>query len=134
MIFVDTAAFLAIENRKDAHHDRSVRFRDACVKSREIFVTTDYVLDESYTIIRIKAGHSIATGFGEAVRGTSLIQVEYLTRERIEEAWDIFKTYSDHDFSFTDCTSFALMQYLSIDTVFTFDHHFREFGKFIMKP
>ena len=60
MIFVDTAAFLAIENRRDVHHDEAVRYQLACLKKGAPLVTSDYVLDESYTIIRIRAGHGVA--------------------------------------------------------------------------
>jgi hypothetical protein len=134
MIFIDTSAFLAIENREDSYHESALEFRDACVKSRGIFITSDYVLDESYTIIRLRAGHDIAIQFGEALRSSRFIRTEHVTPEIIEEAWKIFKTYRDHAFSFTDCTSFALMEHLNISNAFAFDAHFREYGKFSVKP
>ena len=112
MIFIDTSAFLAIENRGDSYHETGVRFRDACLKSRQLFITSDYVLDESYTIIRLRAGHDIAVQFGEALRSSRFIHIQHVTPEIIEDAWKIFKTYGDHDFSFTDCTSFVLMEQL----------------------
>jgi hypothetical protein len=134
VIFIDTSAFLAIENREDSYHESALEFRDACLKSRRIFVTSDYVLDESYTIIRLRAGHDIAVQFGEALRTSQFIHIEHVTPEIIEDAWKIFKTYGDHAFSFTDCTSFALMEHLNISTAFAFDAHFREYGKFTVKP
>jgi predicted nucleic acid-binding protein len=134
MIFIDTSAFLAIENREDSYHESALEFRDACLKSRRIFVTSDYVLDESYTIIRLRAGHNIAVQFGEAIRSSRFIQIEHVTPETIDNAWRIFKTYGDHDFSFTDCTSFALMEHWKMTTAFAFDAHFREYGKFTIKP
>jgi predicted nucleic acid-binding protein len=134
MIFIDTSAFLAIENREDSYHDSALRFRDACLKSRRLFITSDYVLDESYTIIRLRAGHEVAVQFGEALRSSRFIQIEHVTPEIIEDAWKVLKTYGDHDFSFTDCTSFVLMEYLKINTSFAFDAHFREYGKFTVSP
>ena len=134
MIFVDTSAFLAIENRRDAHHSSALDFRTTSLKQREPFITSDYVLDESYTIIRWRAGHAIATQFGEAIRNSSLVRIEYLSQELLEQAWRIFKKFADHEFSFTDCTSFALMEHLHISTVFTFDAHFREYGRFVVRP
>ena len=134
MIFVDTSAFLAIENRRDTHHDRALNFRDNCLKTGQTLVTSDYVLDESYTIIRLRAGHNVAIQFGEALRTSQLLHIEYITPEIIEEAWRLFKAFADHDFSFTDCTSFALMERLHINNAFTFDAHFREYGKFNVKP
>lgn len=134
MIFVDTSAFLALEDRRDAHHAEALDFRDDCFRSGEALVTSDYVLDESYTIIRRRTGHGVAVGFGEDIRGSRLIRVEHVTHEVVETAWRLFKTYDDHDFSFTDCTCFALMQHLRIDAAFAFDKHFREYGKCVVKP
>ena len=44
------------------------------------------------------------------------------------KAWDIFKQYKDKDFSFTDCTSFIVIESLKINHVFVFDIHFKQFG------
>jgi predicted nucleic acid-binding protein len=134
MIFIDTSAFLALENRKDEYHRSALMFRDSLLESMESLVTSDYVLDESYTIIRLRAGHKIAVQFGEMIQATGLIEIKYLTKEILQEAWHIFKSFSDKEFSFTDCTSFALMESLQIKTVFTFDDHFNQYGKFEVKP
>jgi predicted nucleic acid-binding protein len=134
MIFIDTSAFLALENRKDEYHKRALMFRDSSVESKESLVTSDYILDESYTIIRLRAGHEIAVQFGEMIQATGLIEIRYLTKEILREAWHIFKSFSDKEFSFTDCTSFALMESLQIKTAFTFDDHFNQYGKFEIKP
>ena len=42
----------------------------------------------------------------------------------LEAAWRIAQAFPDQDFSFTDCTSFALMERRGIDEAFTFDAHF----------
>jgi predicted nucleic acid-binding protein len=134
MIFIDTSAFLALENRKDEYHKRALMFRDSLLESKESLVTSDYVLDESYTIIRLRAGHKIAVQFGEMIQATGLIEIKYLTKEILREAWHIFRSFSDKEFSFTDCTCFALMESLQIKTAFTFDDHFKQYGKFEIKP
>jgi predicted nucleic acid-binding protein len=43
-------------------------------------------------------------------------------------AWQIFKRYNDKEFSFTDCTSFAIMRERDLREAFTNDHHFEQFG------
>ena len=134
MVFLDTSAFLAIENRRDTHHLNAIGFRDSCLKEGNALITTDYVLDESYTLIRFRAGYRIAVQFGEALRGSQLLRVEHITPDIIEKAWHLFKNFSDHDFSFTDCTSFIIMEHLHIQTAFTFDHHFKEYGRFNIEP
>ena len=109
-------------------------FREFLLESKKSLITSDYVLDESYTIIRLRAGHKIAVRFGEMILATALIEVRYLTKETLQEGWDIFKSFSDKEFGFTDCTSFSLMQSLQIRAAFTFDDHFSQFGKFEINP
>lgn len=134
MIFVDTSAFLALENRRDLYHSKALLFKDTCLKTGQTLITSDYILDESYTIIRLRAGHMIAVQFGESLRKSQFIRIEHITPDIIEEAWRLFKKFEDHDFSFTDCTSFALMERLNISNAFTFDAHFQEYGRFNAKP
>jgi uncharacterized protein len=134
MIFLDTSAFLAIENKRDTHHLKAVAFRDSCLKAGSPFITTDYVLDESYTVIRFRAGYHIAIQFGEDLRKSQFLRIEHITPEIIEKAWQLFKSFSDHDFSFTDCTSFIIMGRLQIQTAFSFDNHFKEYGRFTVEP
>ena len=133
MIFVDTSAFLAVENRLDTHHSQALSLRDAWLKKGQTLVTSDYILDESYTIIRLRAGHPVAVQFGEAIRHSQLLRIIYVTPEIKEEAWRLFKTYANHDFSFTDCTSFAVMRQLDLTHAFTADHHFATMG-YILLP
>jgi uncharacterized protein len=134
MIFVDTAAFLAIENRWDAHHEEALGYWRFCVEKLRSLVTSDYILDESYTIIRLWAGHRVAVEFGEAVRASRLLRVEHITQEILEAAWRNFRDFGEQEFSFTDCTSFALMQRLAVEAVFTFDAHFSRQGRFHINP
>jgi predicted nucleic acid-binding protein len=134
MIFIDTSAFLALENRKDEYHKPALIFRDFLLQSKEPLLTSDYVLDESYTIIRLRAGHSIAVEFGEMIQASDLVEIKYVPKEILREAWHIFKSFADKQFSFTDCTSFALMESLQIRAAFTFDHHFNQYGKFDIRP
>jgi predicted nucleic acid-binding protein len=98
MIFIDTAGFLAIENRRDVHHERALAFRDASLGDGQIFVTSDYVLDESHTLIRLRAGHAVAVQFGEDVRASRVLRVEHVTPEIVEAAWRIFKAFADKEF------------------------------------
>ena len=81
MIFIDTSAFLALENRKDQYHTPALKFRDFLLESEVSLITSDYILDESYTIIRLRAGHNIAVEFGEIIQGSDLVEIKYLSKE-----------------------------------------------------
>ena len=39
----------------------------------------------------------------------------------------IFLRHADKDFSFTDCTSFALIEAKRLDAVLSFDRHFSQY-------
>jgi len=51
-----------------------------------------------------------------------------ITSEDEAAAFKLFTRYNDKDFSFTDCTSFVVMQKFGIPQAFTFDKHFRQMG------
>jgi len=48
----------------------------------------------------------------------------YSDRVLEETAEDILRKYQDHDFSFTDAVSFAVMKQHEIIKAFSFDQHF----------
>jgi predicted nucleic acid-binding protein len=45
-----------------------------------------------------------------------------------EAVWSLFRDRADHPWSFTDCTSFVLMENLDIRKALTFDVVFRQVG------
>lgn len=125
-IFVDTNAWLAIHFKRDGLHDEAIRINKQLLKDGNRYVTTNFVLDETYTGLLMKAGHSAAVTFGENIRKSALTRVFYISKAIEEEAWQIFVQYSDKQFSFTDCTSFVVMKHLGIHQAFTNDHHFEQ--------
>jgi len=50
-----------------------------------------------------------------------------------KRAWEVFVKYRDHRFSYTDCTSFAVMRQMGIDKVFGYDRDFEVVG-FVVVP
>jgi hypothetical protein len=49
-------------------------------------------------------------------------------------AWQVFATFSDKRWSFTDCVSYAVMKRLQIAEAFALDEHFKQFGFATVKP
>lgn len=62
------------------------------------------------------------------------INVEMLTSEKFLAAKQYFRKHSDHGYSFTDCTSFVIMDDLEIGSALTTDRHFREAGFEVLLP
>ena len=74
-----------------------------------------------------------ARGYRLAVRVASSILrqqtaiLQSVTAPDRQKALQVFRRYSDHLFSFVDCTSFAVMERLGITYAFAFDSHFDEY-------
>lgn len=129
-IFADTSGWYALVDMSDPDHGRA---RKWFMQNRRPLITTDYIFDEILTLIRTSLGHAEAVKFAEKLLASRLAQLISTTEEDKERAWEIFQRYDDKVLSFTDCTSFAVMERLGIDTAFTVDHDF-EALHYIMVP
>jgi predicted nucleic acid-binding protein len=68
------------------------------------------------------------------LRDKGLLHVIYVTEDIEESAWLIFERFNKDKFwSFTDCTSNAIMQMLGIKESFSFDRDFEQMG-FAKRP
>lgn len=135
-VFVDTWAWYALADRNDADHEVAQLANEELIRRRAVLVTTNFVLDEAVTLIRYRLDHAAAVSFRHTIE--QLIEDELLKVVRIDDeqesaAGEIFDRYDDADFSFTDCTSFAIMRELSLAEVFTSDRHFSIMG-FVLIP
>jgi hypothetical protein len=127
-LFVDTAGWMACADRADPQHARASDARDAALERGELLVTTDYVVDETLTLIRKRLGLAAAEAWWRQVEGSSRLRWESIDWARAEKARGLFFRYRDKDYSFTDCTSFVVMQELRLKQALTTDDHFRQMG------
>jgi predicted nucleic acid-binding protein len=127
-IFVDTSAWLALNDRNDQYHSEAVSKLNIVTKQKIELITSEYVVDESITIIRYRVSHKAAVVFGDSLMNSTIVTVADITEEERFKAWMLFKKYDDKELSFTDCTSFALMNKLRLRKVFAFDDHFKQIG------
>ncbi len=129
--FVDTSWFKAYVDERDEHHRQARGLMDKMV-ARELAVknllTSDYVLDESITFIRLAHSHSKALEFARTTINSRLVKVQFVGEELFLESLDLFEKSKDKTWSFTDCTSFVLMMKNGVSRVFAFDPHFEQAG------
>ncbi len=97
-------------------------------------ITSNYIFDETLTLVKLRLGYQVAANLGQKLWSQEVASLVRVTEEDESRAWEIFLQYEDKAFSFTDCTSFAIMERLGIDTAFAFDDHFIQYGKFIVVP
>lgn len=125
-VFVDTAGWMACADERDPACASACAARDAAMEGGHTLVTTDYVVDETLTLIRLRLGLAAAKAWWAQVGGTSRLRWEWIGPERAEKARNLFFRYRDKDYSFTDCTSFVVMQELKLKHALTTDRHFQQ--------
>ena len=129
MIFVDTGAWYATEVEDDIQHRKARQFLTGLASGKYgVCITTDYVLDETLTLLRSRRSLKDASTFIEKIRNSKSVKVFWVDEALFDRALEIFQNSQDKSWSFTDCTSFALMNDLSVTDSFAFDSHFREAG------
>lgn len=121
-ILVDTGAWYAIADTSERHHGKARRFYSEHAGQTPL-ATTDLIVAEAWATLNSHLGRSAAMTFWDTLRETrlALLAVEPVD---LEVAWRIVHAFPDQDFSFVDCTTFALMERMGIVEAFTFDAHF----------
>jgi predicted nucleic acid-binding protein len=127
-LFVDTSAWLALDDENDQYHKRAVAKSSEIKRLRIELTTSEYIIDESITLIRYRVSHKAAVIFGDSLLNSRIVKILDVTNEDRLKAWEMFKKYDDKDLSFTDCTSFILMRNLRLQKAFAFDDHFKQIG------
>jgi predicted nucleic acid-binding protein len=120
-VLVDTSAFFALIDRSDANHARARKALGRLARDGRELLTTSYLFDETLTLVRFRLGHPQAVTLGDKLMASSWCRILEISAELRQAAWEIFVRYADQSFSFTDCTSFAVMRAMRLSEAFTFD-------------
>lgn len=132
-IFIDTEAFIALADMDDKYHLAAVNCFSRLLASQSPLMTSNFIVDETYTRLRRLLGSKAALRFGESLKaGANSIEIATITEDVEEIAWDFLKKFSDQDLSYTDATSFALMKLKKTKEVFGFGQHFRLVGAILL--
>lgn len=126
---MDTWGWLVLADRGESLHPLVTSFYAERTRRTGQIFTSDYVLDELFTILFSRLPFESASRFADGVLRSPFITIERITTERFQEAWDLRRKFSDKPrISFTDLTSIAVMNELGISDVLTADKHFAQVG------
>ena len=128
MIFIDTGAFLARYLKGDQNHREALDAWEKLQKSFGRYYTSNFVLDETFTLLARRAGYAFAAERARNILSSTALIILRPEKEDEIEAVDFFQKYSDQEVSFTDCTSFVLMKKKNLKRAFSFDGHFERAG------
>ncbi|MBI2997286.1 MAG: PIN domain-containing protein [Deltaproteobacteria bacterium] len=123
-LLVDTSAVYALIDPDDTYHRKAVTLLRSVPRRGLTPLLTNFIMAESHALLLSRLGAEIARDW--LLR--QIWPVERITPEDEEKAREIIRRYSDKSFSYTDATSFAVMERLGIKEAFAFDPHFRQYG------
>lgn len=134
MIVVDTSVVYALLDRRDQRHEQAARWYG---HEQPDLVTTPLILAEVDHLAATRAGATACRAWRKDIsRGAYDVQWwESAARESVA----IATRYDDLDIGLADASLMALSERLGINTIATFDNHFRvvrsqRFGHFCVVP
>lgn len=134
--FIDTGFWISFLNKRDQFHKEAKDYFKIAIETYRI-QTSNFILYETITFINcFLNNHQLAIDFLDRIEKAQKLDQIYVLKVTDgiqEEALRLFRKIKDKDLSFTDCTSFTLMERERIEKALTFDRHFEQMG-FIKEP
>lgn len=127
-VLVDSSGLYLLADRRDPARPRAEKCLAELIKTGAGLLLTDYIIDEACTLAKARAGGDGAMRLLEIVDRSEAFRLLWIGEERFARAKAFFCKHADHGYSFTDCTSFIVMQELGISDALTTDRHFEEAG------
>src|SRR5262245_48864011 len=85
-VLVDTGGWMACADRSDPAHVACTAARDATLEADRILITTDFVVDETLTLIRFRLGLTAANAWWQQIDGSARLRWERVENDRFERA------------------------------------------------
>ena len=131
-IFIDTWGWLTLRDRDESRHEDTKEFYQKFRDQNGIIYTSDYVLDETITLLfkrlPFKTAKKSLAQIDKAIE-KGYLQVEWVTPERFERTKVLRLKYQDKPkISFTDLTSMVVMREIGVKDIVTGDEHFEHVG------
>lgn len=132
-VFIDSSGFKTWLDERDDFHFEAENIVNKILDREDVLVTSNYIIDESLTLLRVKCGLQKAMLLKKYLSDTKqTIKILRVSVSDEGKSWKLFeKEWSG--LSFTDCTCFALMKRIGIKRVFGFDKHFERAGFILEK-
>ena len=127
-VFIDTSGFFALLSAADPAHARAREQMALLASARRRAVTTDHVLDETFTLLKVRGLAQRCVAFEQMIRASRSLRVSWTEPAVFSTATALFLKRLDQRFSLTDCVSFTVMEREGLHEALTTDHHFQIAG------
>jgi uncharacterized protein len=123
-VLVDTSAVYALMDRGDTRHAAAREALKDLRRRRVEPLLTNFIVAECHALILARLGGDLARRWLFDNRWP----IERVSSEDEARARAILARFTDKTFSYSDATSFAVMERLGLKIAFAFDPHFSQFG------
>lgn len=127
-LFLDTGFAIALLSPRDVFHARAQALATELKATPHRIVTTDAVIFEIGAALAKVAWRQAAARFIEALRQDPNVDIVTGEPALTEQAFGLFRSRSDKDWSLADCLSFVVMSRHNIKAALSADEHFRQAG------
>lgn len=124
-VFADTAFWLALVVRQDAHHTVAQEWAS---KLEGTITTTTAVLMETANALARPAWRAHAVRLIEHLRKRDDIAILDVDADLFELGWNLYAQRADKSWGLVDCVSFVVMQQQGLAAALTTDRHFEQAG------
>jgi predicted nucleic acid-binding protein len=126
VIFVDSSALLALVDQADRYYEAAMSTWRNLLTQDEDLVVNNYVLVESMALAQRRIGLEAVHILQDSI--VPFLDIEWVDEDMHQASVMRVLSSNRRQLSLVDCSSFETMRRLGLDTVFTFDAHFREQG------
>jgi len=113
-LFIDSGGFYALVSVDCVAHTDAVVIMEESRRARRRAVTTDYVLDETASLLRARGSTKQLKEFLRLSEVSQALRIEWMTPDRFAAARTFMLKHLDQEFSFTDCVSLVVMKELRL--------------------
>jgi predicted nucleic acid-binding protein len=128
-IFIDTSAWVALNEKKDTYHKKAKLFIEK-IKDSELnfgpIHTSDFVLQETFTYLLYNYNYKAAIDIVNRIQQSNVI-IHPFNSLQFNMVWMKIE-FEENDLSFVDWTTIIYMEKYNIKHIFSFDSDFSKFG------
>ncbi len=127
-LFIDSGGFYALVSPDSQSHERAVEIMQTAAQERRRAVTTDYIVDETTTLLRARGLAKLVAEFFRLTEESRALTIEWTSPNRFAAARKFMLKHLDQGLSFTNYVSFVVMKELRLFDALATDEHFRIAG------
>ena len=136
-LFIDTWGWLTLRDRRESRHQEAVTYYRDFRLQHGIAYTSDYVLDETITLLFRRLPFTTARDSLENIKQAideGYLILARITPEQFDQAIDLRLKFQDKPrISFTDFVSMVVMRERDVMHILTEDDHFTQVGMAFQK-